>query len=281
LTSSRFISFIERSTSDNVFVPGRELGIAAYRVSADQNWTLGYGGFFHDVSEVTKEINDSNMGFLAAGRVTWTPYYDEPSNGRYYLHLGTGATYTDFPGNTKTYSSRPGTHLGDTFINTGALPISEQAVVNGELLWVNGRFSVQGELFLANADRADVVGTHDYYGAYLFASYFLTGEHRPYRRANGIVDRVVPYSNFWMVPGCAGPGAWEALIRWSAIDFSDNPGAAATSFTSQMNDITLGLNWYWNPNMKMMFNYAKVYTDGGVFDGLEGDWFGVSTRFDF
>jgi len=40
--------------------------------------------------------------------VAWTPYYDEPSNGRYLIHAGVGVVYTDDQDDTVRFRTRGG-----------------------------------------------------------------------------------------------------------------------------------------------------------------------------
>ena len=54
---------------------------------------------------------------------------------------------------------------------------------------------------------------------------------------------------------CVGTGAWELAFRWSALDISTTPDAES----GVQNDITLGVNWYWNPYTRMMFNYIHSW----------------------
>ena len=65
-----------------------------------------------------------------------------------------------------------------------------------------------------------------------------------------------PEENFWVVrtPNgpCAGWGAWELAARWSYLDFSDVNG-------QQLNDLTVGWNWYWNPHTRMMLNWIHPF----------------------
>ncbi len=92
-TSSNFSTFLERSLP-RIFLPGRELGVAAYNHTADERLTWSYGIFFHDMLEAVHAIVDDNQGTRLIGRVTGTPYYDELSEGRYLAHLGLGYGYT-------------------------------------------------------------------------------------------------------------------------------------------------------------------------------------------
>src|SRR5262249_39515024 len=90
-----------------------------------------------------------------------------------------------------------------------------------------------------------------YQGAYVEVLYFLTGEHQPYDRANGVFDRVVPLRNFNIWDGCRGPGAWQIGVRYGYLDLQNKDVNGAT-----LNDVTFGGNWFLNPNMKVQWNFA-------------------------
>ncbi len=91
----------------------------------------------------------------------------------------------------------------------------------------------------------------------VYVSYFLTGEHMPWDRKSGTLARPVPFQNFWLVDRCdgcreGGWGAWQIAARYSNADYNDQDifGGDGESFT-------FGLNWYWNPNARMQFNYIN------------------------
>jgi phosphate-selective porin OprO/OprP len=92
-------------------------------------------------------------------------------------------------------------------------------------------------------------------GVYFYASYFLTGEHMPWDRASGTLARIKPFQNFWLVHRCdgeaeAGWGAWQIAARYSYADLTDE-----NVFGGRGSSFTYGLNWYWNQNSRMQFNY--------------------------
>ena len=108
-----------------------------------------------------------------------------------------------------------------------------------------------------NGQRQTSVGTLFYSGGYVEVLYFLTGEHRAYIREGGIYDRIIPRQDaFWIKgkdgkPNTHGWGAWQVGLRYNYLNLNDkgiNGGV--------LNDITLGLNWFLNPNMKLQFNYS-------------------------
>ena len=52
---------------------------------------------------------------------------------------------------------------------------------------------------------------------------------------------------------CKGSGAWEVAVRWSYIDLDDAPVLGG-----YLDDLTFGVNWWLNPNMRVMFNYINA-----------------------
>ena len=89
--------------------------------------------------------------------------------------------------------------------------------------------------------------------AYIQGSYFLTGEKRNYKTSSGAFDRVKPKENFRFG---GGPGAWEAAVRYSSIDLDDSGVSGG-----ELKDITVGLNWYLNPNTRIMWDYIRADLD--------------------
>jgi phosphate-selective porin OprO/OprP len=290
LTSARFITFMERSLP-NVFAPRRQLGMAAYNQTENQNLSWSYGVFFYDFDEAVRVTEDDNQGLRAAARLVWTPYYDEPSEGRYLLHTGLGYAYArprliddpDAPGTSvrlAEFHSRPEIDRGSFLVDTGEMDLQQYNTLDAEFAWVHGRLSIQSELTWTGLKKSSGSNA-DLYGAYVYLSYFLTGEHRRYDRYFNSFDRVIPYENFWMVRTprgtSAGWGAWEAAVRWSFLDFSSVNG-------EQLQDTTVGLNWYWNPQTRLMFNWIHTFTHNSPVDpggDAQGDVFGMRMQVDF
>jgi phosphate-selective porin OprO/OprP len=122
---------------------------------------------------------------------------------------------------------------------------------------------------------ATTVGTGPdlfFHGAYVYLAYMLTGEHVPYSRRSGTIDRVRPFENFFLVNTCSdgvagGWGAWQVALRYSYLDLTDNDILGGVE-----NNATLGLVWYFNSHSSLQFN--AVYGDiedrapvGGYTDG--------------
>jgi phosphate-selective porin OprO/OprP len=269
--------FMERSIpTQSQFAADREVGVAFYGVNDAKNFTWTFGTFIDNISESLKERIDDNQGQRFSGRLTWLPYYDEPSNGRYLVHTGMGVLHTDDQDGIVRFRARPQIHEGPFLIDTGNLLAGSFTAANVELATVWGPISLQSELFLTNVNLTSA-DSEQLYGAYAYVSYFLTGENRIYERFGqhgAQFGRNVPISNFFWVPGCCGPGAWEVKARYSNLNLRNVD-------SGEYNDLTLGFNWYWTDRIRIMFDYIHPETSGGStpFGATESDI--IAMRFDF
>ncbi len=261
LTSSRFITFMERSLH-NIFAPARNVGmmLSGANEAASFNWAIGY---FRDTNDGAVDTGDGESNFTA--RVAGTVFNED--EGASVLHLGlSGSLRTDDDGMI-VYADEPEAHLLDdiTFFSD----TSEGATVgNAEVAWVAGPLSLQGEYALSAVD-GDGIPDGDFSGYYGQISYFLTGEHRNYKAKGARFDRVKPAENF---DGNGLGGAWELAARYSANDFDDGPT------TNQTTNYSAGVNWYLNPNTRVMVNYIHSnFEDDAA--ALDEDLDAVQMRF--
>ena len=119
------------------------------------------------------------------------------------------------------------------------------------------------------------------HGGYVYVSYFLTGEHMPWDRKSGTLGRVKPFENFFLLRGAdgesiRGKGAWQVAARYSYADFNDKDILGGVGEA-----VTLGVNWYWNPNARMQFNYIFGSIDNrglGNNGVVSGDYQILGTR---
>lgn len=268
--------FLERSIpTQGVFAVDREVGMAFYNTNEAKSVTWTTGIFIDNISDSIKERLDDNQGYRVAGRLTWVPYYDEPSNGRYMVHTGVGALYTVDHDERVRFRSRPQIHEGPRIIDSGILNAKSYLSSNLEGAVVWGSVTFQSEAFLTtvNLNSGDTAITS---GAYAHLSYFLTGENRIYERFGqhgAQFGRNQPYSNFFWVPGAFSIGALEAKARWSHLDLNDVQ-------RGQYNDFTIGLNWYWSDRTRVMFDWIHPITSStAIFGATHSDI--LAFRFDF
>ncbi len=268
--------FMERSIpTQGIFAADREVGTALYGVNDCQDFTWTVGIFIDSISEATKERIDDNQGHRLSGRLTWLPYYDEASKGRYLIHTGMGILHTDDQDDLVRFSARPQIHEGPRLIDTGNVPATDYTSANVELATVSGPLSFQSELFYTSVDTIDAPHAN-LYGAYIYMSYFLTGENRIYERFGqhgAQFARTVPRHNFEMCQDCSGPGAWELKVRYSHLDLGELDAG-------QYNDLTIGCNWYWSDRIRIMCDWIHPVTSGASTPWGSSTSDLIATRFD-
>jgi phosphate-selective porin OprO/OprP len=246
LTSSRFTTFMERSVAD-AFAPGRNSGFAILNHNEAKTVTWA-AGMFRTTDDAAIDFGDGEYSYTA--RVTGTPWNEE---GEDLLHLGGSFSYRG--DDMVRFRARPESDFLNRPVDTGTLAADDTMLGGLETAWVNGPLSLQAEYNMASLSGAEGVEDGDFTGWYGFISWFLTGEHRNYKSSSGTFDRIKPQENFG-----AGTGAIELAARYSMIDLDDGPS------TGEMTDATLGVNWYLNPNTRVMFNFIRSEVEDGALE---------------
>ncbi|NLX05981.1 MAG: porin [Phycisphaerae bacterium] len=257
LISNNHTTFMERSLA-NVFAPSRNHGLMIYDTAfADRaTWAVGV---FRETDDFSDCSGDTDCSYT--GRITCLPWYRD--DGARLLHLG--AAYSRRSPNNRllSYGQRPESHLAPDFVDTGQFQARRADLIGLETALVHGPLTLQGE-YIQNI--VDAINSRDvcFQAFYIQAAWFLTGETRPYDRETGVFDRLIPKKSFCCPNGQRGFGAWEIAARYSYLDLDDGPIEGG-----RLSDLTLGLNWYLNPNARVMWNYvlADLAGDGdaGIF----------------
>ena len=257
LTSSKYITFMERSPAVNTFSPARNAGVGLSSAWLDDYATYAIG-VFRGTDDQGKTIDEDVYSITA--RLTGTPVYEE--GGKRLVHLAVSGGYRAQPEFLR-YRARPPIHNTVRFVDvrssstdaeTGEKVTTDLAGDEGWLWGVEAAavldsWSVQGEFLGVNEDLADG-SSFDGLGWYVQASYLLTGEHRPYKRSSGTFSGVKPLQNY----GGGGSGAWELALRYDSLDLNDGDVQGG-----ELDDTTVGVNWYLNPAIRFTANY--VYSD--------------------
>ena len=255
MTTDLYTTFMERSLMNDL-LPERNTGIAISNTALDQNltWALGV---YRDTDGFGNGANDSG-GMSVTGRVTWLPWYKE--GGEQLFHVGGSASFRDIDGTTEL-RARPEAHLSPLrFVDTQSFQADGIRLFGGEMVFVHGPYSLQSEILQVRVKLKNG-GTEDLSGFYIFGSAFLTGEHRPYSKRSGAFGRVRPNSNFGFGED-GGWGAWELALRYSEIDLNDSVLRGG-----EEKNVTLGVNWYLNPNMKTALNFVHGEIDHDLYKG--------------
>jgi len=245
LTSSKYLAFIERSLH-SVFSPSRNVGVMVH--DAGERFTWAAGAF----RESDEFVTSSGSGVLnLTGRVTGVPLYRDDAH---LLHLGLGVSQKDLGDDRFRFRQRPEAHQTPRFVDTGAFAAENVRLWDLELALVWNAFWAAAEVTGAEAD-AVALGDPSFRSSYVQAGYFLTGQHRAYRRGHGdFAGLKLDQSKTF---GEGGKGAWEVAVRYSTLDLNDAAVAGG-----KIDDVTVALNWYPNPASRLMLNFVHSDVEG-------------------
>lgn len=248
-TATRATSFLEGSLPTQAFYENRRSGLD-WAFERDR-YLVNAGYFFES------DLLGNNKGDTRALRAAWTPRKAAGD----VLHLGIAASreqpdsevnglgVTVHP--SVRWRAKPEAALTAVrLVDSGTLTRVDHIDRTGlELLWIRGPWSVQGEYLHQSTSRDLGLPSYSADGAYVFGSWFITGESRGY--SGGNVANPKPK---------AAHGAVELLARYSRIDL-DSDGIAG----GRQSDWTLGANWYLTPYLKFQANYVKTDATRGAF----------------
>lgn len=290
LESSRFLDFMERSYNQDAFYApsnnGFAPGILTWNYAQNRRWTYA-AGFFKNVQYVPFAFGVADGDYAADGRFTFLPYYDEASNGRYLVHLGLGSSWRGNDHAQVHYRARGSLRNGPdgqtaVFADTGFFPSKDEGLLAPEAAIVAGPWLFQAEYAATWSTNAFTTkgapqGTVFLDGYYVEALYFLTGEHRLYDYQKGLFGRVIPFENATFVRGANGrrifmTGAWQLGIRYNEVNLNNKAIQGG-----MLRDLTLGLNWFINPNMKIQWNVTLSHRDDPK-NNADGNFYGAGMR---
>lgn len=284
LTSNRYQTFMERPLLD-AFAPARNLGVMAFSTYAEKRGCWQIGMFAAGTNDEGEEQTDRG-GEALTGRLTFLPYWDEPSDGRYFMHLGGDFSYRRPPQQIARFGYWPGFRPGSfdnvkwpRWADTGNIAASDVQMFDVEWAWVMGSVHVQAEYA---ASLVNQIGGPDLAFSvwYVETGWFLTGESRPYLQETGIFNRVTPYEPFFFNRTRrglqAGLGAWQVAFRVEELNLSDRNVQGGRLF-----DLTFGLNWHLNPYTKFYFNYVHAILRRDVPGTSTGNLYGLRAQFEF
>jgi phosphate-selective porin OprO/OprP len=191
-TSAMDLTFMEKALPTAAFSPGRNIGFRVDNAALDGLMTWAVGGFwntrsFKDVGDTNDRVTNAT-GANLTGRLIFVPWYLD--DGSALLHLGLSYTH-GFRGADEVgrFNPLPETTLkSESLVDTGEFINDSVDLINPELAMVAGLLSFQGEYFHVFAG-ADEVGEPQFWGWYVYLSYFLTSDHRKYKASSGTFSR--------------------------------------------------------------------------------------------
>lgn len=307
-SSSRFSSFIERAAFDDAFINTRRLGINLGYTNAAGDFRIN-GGLWaaHSIDSTL-----DNDGWIGAVRAVYSPLMgaNQLHFGINYQHRefqsNNGSTAGSSSGQPSTnqlarYRARPFTQLTDQrFVDTGSFAAKSDDIIGFEAagIFKSLHIAAEGQYLKANAydpfdtitvdDPEDVLdlfpsatqyvadGNPNFWGGYIEAGYFITGETRGYKAGTWDRTKVLkPFSK-------GGAGAFQVIGRVDYLDLDSSKlrngctnnfvtGLTCTVAGSQQTKggkqlgLLAGLTWIPEDYMRVLLNYSHAFIEGGPF----------------
>jgi phosphate-selective porin OprO and OprP len=292
-TSANVWYYMERSSLFDAFLGPNNYqnGVEVFDSYLDDRLTLA--GAFTRIGKATVQSFGFGAGdgeYAGSVRLTGLPVYEQ--DGRVLVHLGVGYQHQALVGHQFVVASRPlirsgsGTD-GDTpnVLSTGTFFTPNGAdIIDFEGAFVYGPFALSAEYALARG--TDVFesfngavfsgprGNVTYDAFYVEGGYLLTpGDYRRFDKKNGVWARTVPEENAFIARGehggwCCGRGAVQLVARYTFLNLvGGSPVLTPTSGgarAGRQEDVTLGVNWYLNPQVFIMVDYVWTHIDSVV-----------------
>ena len=254
-TSSGNTTFIERSLASSLSL-GRSKGLNFSKSKRNYSWSLGA----YQVDEDGNIKSEGDNAYTA--RITFSPVNRDNS----YQHYGIAYSQRDLLGAEYELKSNGGVNSALDFLDTRNIETTSLEQAGIEVAWGRGALSFQTEYQQLNINAVDSEKNASYKAYYGQLSYFLTQDHRPYKK--GRFANLKPSSS---------KGAWELAIRHGVLQ-SIEIGNANKNTDIEIASTTLGLNYYLNKRFKIMLNAIETDTTGIIEDGIQTEGSAVSMR---
>jgi phosphate-selective porin OprO/OprP len=291
-TSTSQMPFLERASSAEI-ARGVAAGDSRSAVQVAANGILGEGDsglaarwFFSTAAtgntvgtfnSAASSFNVQPFGEQQAwiGRIAFAPFHSTDWQAHFGLNMqyvfhpndATGGTNPRYPVQLR---DRPELRIdGTRLIDTGAIDSRHITVYGGEAGLTVRNFLLEGEYFKYDIERrnttATPLGNPDFDGWYVQGVWVITGEPRPYNPAEARFDAPKMAYNF--NPSAGTWGTWELGARYSEVNLNWNDGAFGRATPTggvrggEQKIATIGLNWYLNPDIRLMLDYSHVQVD--------------------
>lgn len=273
LTSSKYITFIERSFASSLFhnetlnVGGKAMGLTFTWNDQTNSGFLAEGSLTvnRQSCDPATSCHESRLddGHGFSGRISWADY---DKKARQLIHAGLSGGYRNYPnGFNKQIRVRPSVSEGNRILSTRILAADSFYTFNANVAGMFDRFWGQAEYFYGEFDLATTTSRDtDMNGFLIQGGAFLTaGDNRRYN--NGTWNSVKVKNPV----GKGGFGAWEVALRYDYAMIAagltpDQTDQAAAAFSA-------ALNFYPVNNIRLQANYVKPLCDGGSKDRCAWD----------
>jgi phosphate-selective porin OprO and OprP len=257
-TSSRFIDFAERSVLNRI-TPGRDVQLQLRGALFDKvvEWALGAanGHTNRENQKFTGDLNEEKDFFI---RVMATPLKNSDMALFKQTRIGVDFSVGRRDNANTAIANVSSGDLGLPAVLTFTPPAGtfikgNQSRLHLNYSWLYGPMSLRAEYAQVKADikgPAPIPQNNFIQRAwYVQATYLLTGEEKT------LENRIKPKNNFDPLAG--GWGAFELAARWAVIDCNDGKaaGIVAAANNHWTHEVTLGVNWWMTPNVRLMIDW--------------------------
>ena len=250
-TGTRNLDFVNRSMAASALAPGRDQGVMLHGRVWGRALSYEAGVFAHDGDNA--RVRDD--GSIAAG-TTAAFRLETLIGGKSGVHAAVAVTSSDVPATLWTIRGR--TTLEDTFFPAALWVQGRRQRFGVETQWTGGPVSLKGEYMQLTQERRGQGVQGDLTpvaasGWYVSGTWAINGRQKSRKQASHAAS---------VLKG--GAGAWEAAVRVEALTFGDleaegssSSPRATTVLGNRDRALTLGLNWYMSPNLKMQTNVIR------------------------
>lgn len=247
MTSSNEITFMERPYVQANF-PSEQFSMGAgYKGSAgDFTYALGLQN-----RKVDAAGNNSSESMVGSARFTFAPINADGA----VVHVGFSGSMDNLNRSGAGVQTTDDVTVQYAGRNVGSLQLAsdfiEGTFLGAEAAVAVGPFYVQSEYMLGDLDFEAPATSQDVAAYYIQASFHVTGESKPYK--GGVFKSVKPKN---------ASGAVELKVR---LEGAENKDVA----DNEVSAITLGANWYVNPNVRFMLEYITAEAKAGTSVGAD------------
>ncbi len=252
--SSNDIMFTERSTVNALTGPLFDRAIGLHFKSSGKSWSAQIGAYGDNLAP--EKDGNVDEGWSVASRLTYAPINTK----EHALHLGAYGGYKGLSDSHRTVKFfTETTHMSNLKLTNVAVDnVNGVGIAAAEFAYMFGPFSLQSEYAHEWVSRRNGEKTLDLNAAYVSLGWTLTGESRRYKGSDGEFKYLNP----------VGEGfSWERGT-WGVFELATRYGWLDAAYGSyddgtREQDVTVGLNWYLNNNVRLMADYRYAFDLAG------------------
>jgi phosphate-selective porin OprO and OprP len=236
---------MERATISDASIPILADGIKWLGYSPKHKflWNVGY---FNDV--FSKGQSFSTYSSQAVARLVLLPIISDEKDK--VLHLGVNFRFGKPVDNKLRLRSRPEAYPAPYFIDTGSFESDSTRMLGYEAYYRQKRWLFGSEYWWVNVS-SDTAQDPLFHGGDVVATYLFNDAKRVYNTVGGYFRAVSPKRSVFQ----GGPGAWEAVLRYSYSDLNSKTVRGGT-----FGRITPMVNWHLSDNVRleMAYGYGRL-----------------------